>query len=220
MSTYQTILNKPCFIPIMSKNFTRNRESDPLLDSLITSKTRIKLLLKFFLNPGTRAYLRGLATEFGESTNAIRVELNRLTEAKILKSVHSGRTIQYRANKKHSFYKDMQSVVKKYVGLDKLAEELAAKLGDIQAAYVIGDYAKGIDSGLIDLVLIGRVDDDKLKEMTAKTEKLINRKIRTLVLDPKDLEKLNSRLDIEHALFIWGNGTEISAVKHVTRDGE
>ena len=202
----------------MSKNFTRNRESDPLLDSLITSKTRIKLLLKFFLNPGTRAYLRGLATEFGESTNAIRVELNRLTEAKILKSVHSGRTVQYRANKKHSFYKDMQSVVKKYVGLDKLAEELIARLGDIQAAYVIGDYAKGSDSGLIDLVLVGQVDDEKLKEMTTKTEKLINRKIRTLVLDPIDLEKLNSRLDIEHALFIWGNGTEISKAKRVTRD--
>ena len=194
----------------MSKNFTRNRESDPLLDSLITSKTRIKLLLKFFLNPGTRAYLRGLSTEFGESTNAIRVELNRLTEAKILKSVHSGRTVQYRANKKHSFLKDMQSVVKKYVGLDKLADELIARLGDIQAAYVIGDYAKGSDSGLIDLVLVGQVDDEKLKEMTAKTEKLINRKIRTLVLDPSDLEKLNSRLDIEHALFIWGNGTQKS----------
>ena len=194
----------------MSKNFTRNRESDPLLDSLITSKTRIKLLLKFFLNPGTRAYLRGLATEFGESTNAIRVELNRLTEAKILKSVHSGRTVQYRANKEHSFFKEMQSVVKKYVGLDKLAEELAAKLGNIQAAYVIGDYARGTDSGLIDLVLVGRVDDDKLKEMTTKTEELINRKIRTLVLDSADLEKLNSRLDIEHALFIWGNETEIS----------
>ena len=188
----------------MSKNFTRNRASDPLLDSLITSKTRIKLLLKFFLNPGTKAYLRGLATEFGESTNAIRVELNRLTEAKILKSVHSGRTVQYLANKEHSFFKDMQSVVKKFVGLDKVAEELAAKLGDIQAAYVIGDYAKGNDSGLIDLVLVGQVDDEKLKEVTKKTEELIDRKIRTLVLAPTDLEKLQSRLDIEHALFIWG----------------
>ena len=207
MSTYQTILNKPCFIPIMSKNFTRNRESDPLLDSLITSKTRIKLLLKFFLNPGTRAYLRGLATEFGESTNAIRIELNRLTEAKILKSVHSGRTVQYRANKEHSFFKDMQSVVKKYVGLDKLAEELAAKLGDIQAAYVIGDYARGTDSGLIDLVLIGRVDEKKLKEVTVKTENLIERKIRTLVLNEEEFVKLQDRLNINHALFIWGEDT-------------
>ena len=84
-----------------------------MLDSLITSKTRVKLLLKFFLNPGTKSYLRGLATEFGESTNAIRVELNRLTEAKLLKSVHTGRTVEYRANKDHTFFKDIQSVVKK-----------------------------------------------------------------------------------------------------------
>ncbi len=204
MSTYHTIINNSCIIPITSKKFTRNRILFTMLDTLITSKTRIKLLLKFFLNPGTRAYLRGLATEFGESTNAIRVELNRLTEAKLLKSVNSGRTVEYRANKQHSLFKDLQSVVKKFVGLDKVAEELAAKLGDIQAAYVIGDYAKGNDSGLIDLVLVGQVDDEKLKEVTKKTEELIDRKIRTLVLAPTDLEKLQSRLDIEHALFIWG----------------
>ncbi|MEE1507407.1 MAG: ArsR family transcriptional regulator [Candidatus Neomarinimicrobiota bacterium] len=157
------------------------------------------------MNPGTRAYLRGLATEFGESTNAIRVELNRLTDAKLLKSVHAGRTVQYRANKQHSLFKDLQSVVKKFVGLDKVAEELAAKLGDVQAAYVIGDYAKGNDSGLIDLLLIGQVDDEKLKEVTEKTEGLIDRKIRTLVLKQSDLERLDERLDLKHALLIWGN---------------
>ena len=205
MSTYHTIINNSCIIPITSKKFTRNRILFTMLDTLITSKTRIKLLLKFFLNPGTRAYLRGLATEFGESTNAIRVELNRLTEAKLLKSVNSGRTVEYRANKHHSLFKDLQSVVKKFVGLDKVAEELAAKLGDIQAAYVIGDYAKGIDSGLIDLVLVGQVDDEKLKEVTEKTEGLIDRKIRTLVLKQSDLERLDERLDLKHALLIWGN---------------
>ena len=207
MSTYHTIINNSCIIPITSKKFTRNRFLFTMLDTLITSKTRVKLLLKFFLNPGTKSYLRGLATEFGESTNAIRVELNRLTEAKLLKSVNSGRTVEYRANKNHSLFKDIQSVVKKFVGIDKVAEELAAKLGDIRAAYIIGDYAQGNDSGLIDLVLVGQVDDEKLKEVTKKTEELIDRKIRTLVLDPIDVEKLQSRLDIEHALFIWGNGT-------------
>ena len=178
-----------------------------MLDSLITSKTRIKLLLKFFLNPGTRAYLRGLATEFGESTNAIRVELNRLTDAKLLTSVNSGRTVEYRANKEHSLFKDIQNVVTKFVGIDTLVEHLADNLGDIHSAYVIGDYAKGNDSGLIDLALVGRVNDKRLKEMITKTEYLINRKIRTLVLDPKDMDKLNSRLDIEHSICIWEKET-------------
>lgn len=175
-----------------------------MLDSIITSKTRIKLLLKFFMNPGTRAYLRGLANEFGESTNAIRVELNRLTKAKLLKSSNEGRTVQYLANKDHSLFKDLQSVVKKYVGIDKLAEELAAKLGDIHSAYVIGDYARGIDSGLIDLVLVGKVEEEKLKEVTEKTEQLIERKIRTLVLNQDEFLKLKDRLEIKNALFIWG----------------
>ncbi len=156
------------------------------------------------MNPGTKSYLRGLASEFGESSNAIRVELNRLTDAKLLKSSTEGRTIQYMANKDHSLFKDLQSVVKKYVGIDKLAEELAAKLGDIHAAYVIGDYAKGIDSGLIDLVLVGKVEEDKLKEVTEKTEKLIERKIRTLVLNKNEFLKLKDRLEIKHSLFIWG----------------
>jgi hypothetical protein len=174
-----------------------------MLETLITSKTRVKLLLKFFLNPETRAYLRELASEFGESTNAIRVELNRLTEAKLLEKGSNGRTVMYNANTGHSLFKDIQSVVKKYIGIDTLAEELVGKLGDVQAAYVIGDYAKGIDSGLIDLILVGEVDEEKLKEMTVKTEGLINRKIRTLVLKRSDLEKLDKRLDLKHSLFIW-----------------
>ena len=66
-----------------------------MLDSLITSKTRLKLLIKFFMNPGTRAYLRELAKEFNESTNSIRVELNRLSDAKFLSSENAGRTIEY-----------------------------------------------------------------------------------------------------------------------------
>jgi hypothetical protein len=61
-----------------------------LLDSLITSKTRVKLLLKFFLNPETKAYLRGLSDEFGESSNGVRLELNRLTKAGLLTSESDG----------------------------------------------------------------------------------------------------------------------------------
>ena len=178
-----------------------------MLDSLITSKTRIKLLQKYFLNPGNRAYFRRLTADFDESTNAIPIYLNRITSAKHLKSINSGRKVECRANKEHSLFEDIQNVVKKFVGIDTLAEELADKLGEIQSAYVIGDYAKGNDSGLIDLALVGKVDDIKLKEMITKTENLIKRKIRTIILDPKEIKKLNNRLDIEHAICIWEKET-------------
>ena len=174
-----------------------------MLNTLITSKTRVNLLLKFFLNPGTKAYLRELSAEFGESTNSIRVELNRLTDAKLLKSTNLGRKVIYRANNKHSLYSDIQNVVRKFVGLDQLVEDLIKRLGSVEKAFVIGDYAKGIDSGLIDVVLVGNVDIQTLEKFVYKTGKLINRKIRPLVLNKDEFYKLRSRLDIDNSLPIW-----------------
>ena len=95
-----------------------------MLDTLITSKTRIKLLMKFFLNPGTKAYLRGLATEFGESTNSIRIELNRLTKANLLSSENSGRIIEYHANVNHALFNEIHSLVEKYMGIDQIIDKL------------------------------------------------------------------------------------------------
>ena len=175
-----------------------------MLDSLITSKTRIKLLLKFFINPETKAYLRELAKEFGESTNSVRVELNRLTKANLLISQNRGRTILYNANTEHGFFRDIQNIALKYVGIDRIAENMAKSLGEVQFAYIIGDYAKGKDSGIIDLVLIGKINQATLRQLIEKTEKLINRKIRAMTLTEKEFKKLNKPLDIEHALPIWG----------------
>ena len=175
-----------------------------MLDSLVTSKTRIKLLLKFFINPETRAYLRELAKEFGESTNSVRLELNRLTKANLLVSQNRGRTILYNANTDHTLFKDIRSIALKYVGIDRIAADMAQSLGEVQSAFIIGDYAKGVDSGIIDLVLIGEIDQEILQQLIEKTEKLINRKIRSMTLTKNEFKKLDKTLDIEHAFPIWG----------------
>jgi predicted transcriptional regulator len=95
-----------------------------MLDALITSKTRIKLLLKFFLNPESNGYLRGLSTEFGESTNSIRIELNRLEEAGLLESDSNGNKKIFHANTKHPLFPDIQSIVRKYTGIDEVIEKV------------------------------------------------------------------------------------------------
>ena len=175
-----------------------------MLDTLVTSKTRIKLLLKFFINPETRAYLRELAKEFGESTNSVRLELNRLTKANLLESQNRGRTILYNANTEHTIFKDIQRIALKYVGIDRIAENIVQSLGEVQSAYIIGDYAKGVDSGVIDLIIIGEIDQEILRQFVEKTENLINRKVRSMLLTEKEFNKLHKTLDIEHALPIWG----------------
>jgi predicted transcriptional regulator len=175
-----------------------------MLNTLITSKTRVKLLMKFFLNPGTRAYLRELASEFGESTNSVRVELNRLTETGLLSSESSGRTIQYSANVNHTLFHEIHSLVEKYMGIDQITDKLVKKLGDVDSAYLIGDYARGIDSGLIDIILVGKIDKIELNHIAERRGKDISRKIRPMVVSLKELRSLWVQLNMDHALLIWG----------------
>ncbi len=176
-----------------------------MLDTLITSKTRFNLLIKFFMNPGTRSYLRELAKEFGGSTNSIRVELNRLSKAKIITAENVGRTIEYCANREHSLFKEIHLLVLKYSGVDELIEKLIKKIGDVRTAYLIGDYAQGIDSGLIDIILIGEINIVELNRISEKLSKNLSRKIRPMVITEKECKSLWSQLKMDNSLLIWGN---------------
>ena len=84
-----------------------------MLDSLITSKTRQKLLVKFFSNPKNMGHLRGLAEEFGESTNSIRKELNNLAEAGLLIKSEDKNRVDYQANPDHAFFTNLQDLIQK-----------------------------------------------------------------------------------------------------------
>lgn len=173
-----------------------------MLDALITSKTRIRLLVKFFLNPTMKAYLRQLADEFGESTNSVRVELNRLTDAGILESEAVGNVINYKAKQSHPLFPEIRSIVSKMTGLDSIIEWVIQRLGDVENAYLIGEYARGKDSGVIDVILVGKVDKAYLTELIEKAEDLVQRKVRYLVMNQVEFDQYKLQNE-EPFLLLW-----------------
>ncbi|WP_297335538.1 winged helix-turn-helix domain-containing protein [Algoriphagus sp.] len=161
-----------------------------MLETLVTSKTRIKLLLKFFSHRNS-GYLRALAKEFDESTNSVRIELNRLTEAGLLLSEEDGKTKVYMANQSHPFFTEISNMVSKFLGLDELMEKIVKRMGAVQTAYIVGDYAMGIDSGTVQMVLIGQnLDVEYLDFIRNKTYEKIQRKVEVEILpsDPGDIQ--------------------------------
>ena len=110
---------------------------------IISSKTRINLLIRFFLNPGTRSYLRELAKEFSVSTNSVREELNQLTKTELLKTEKNGRQVYYTANQSHPLFPELKSMVGKVMGIDQVIDGIVNRLGDLERAYLIDDYAEG-----------------------------------------------------------------------------
>ena len=160
-----------------------------MLESLITSKTRIKLLLKFFLNINNQGYLRSLEQEFNESTNGIRQELNRFEQAGLLLAEADGNKKLYRANTLHPLFKDLNSIIRKFVGVEALLEKVVDRLGNVQKVYLEGRIAQGLDSDIIDLMIIGNdIDRNYLSSLVEKAEPLIGKKIRYLVFEEIDAE--------------------------------
>jgi DNA-binding transcriptional ArsR family regulator len=163
---------------------------DNLLSGLISSRTRIKLLMRFFLNPMTRSYLRELAKEFGVSTNAVREELNLLTRTDLLKAEKKGRSVFYSANEQHALFPELRSMVQKVMGIDQVIDGIVKRLGNLEKAYVVDDYAEGRDTGIIDVVLMGDIDPYHLNDLTRKKERYVKRKIRTLILNPGEFRSI------------------------------
>lgn len=173
-----------------------------MLDSLITSKTRIKLLLKFFLNSSMKAYLRGLADEFGESTNAIRLELNHLEEAGLLKAETEGNKKVYQANPRHPLFNDIHNLVLKHSGITQIIEEVVQRAGNIEKVWIKGGFAQGKDSTVIELVVMGNnIDIVYFTSLVRKVKELIGREVYyNIVSSSEEASCVNGN---EKTLLIW-----------------
>jgi hypothetical protein len=177
-----------------------------MINTLITSQTRIKLLMKFFLNSSIKAHLRGLESEFGESSNAIRIELNRFEEAGLLHSLKSGNKKVYQANERHPLFRDIHSMLLKESGIDRVIEKVIHRMGMLESIYLTGDFARGNDSPVIELILVGAdIDREYLARKVNQAETLCGRKVSYVVLDPCEAGDYLLKLKPSDLLPIWSN---------------
>ena len=169
-----------------------------LLGPLITSKTRLKLLSRFFLNQNLSGYLQGLSKELEENTNSIRVELNRLEKAGMLSSTLEGRRKYYRVNALHPLASDITSIVRKVSGIDALVERVTANLPSLEQVWVCGDLAKGLPSEYIEAILVGAdLDRSYIKKLTDKAQSLMGKTIMVKVEEETELS------GVKDGLLVW-----------------
>ena len=176
-----------------------------MLGTLITSKTRIKLLLKFFLNANNTGYLKNLEQEFEDSSNGIRVELNKFEEAGLLNSENIGNKKVFKANKNHPLFKDIHSIILKYTGVDQVIESVINRLGNVHLVYLGGSLAKGIDSSIIELLIIGNIDTKYLLQLIEKVEPLLNKKISFTILNEEEFNSTFDKIQLNKYFLVWND---------------
>lgn len=159
-------------------------------------------------------YLRGLEQEFGESSNAIRLELNRFHKAGMLHSEMEGNKKVFRANQYHPLFEDLNQLIKKYVGIDQLVDKVVAKSGNPEAVYLTGQLANGIDGAEIEIIIVGTdLNQDYLIQLAQKATSMIKKKVRWIILSPSTFQQ---QLDqFEQLLLIWHKDNSSSSLQYI-----
>jgi O-antigen/teichoic acid export membrane protein len=109
-------------------------------------------------------------------------------------------------------------MVSKVMGLDQVIDSIVSRLGDLEMAFLIDDYAEGKDTGIIDLVLVGDIDEYHLNDLSRKTERYIKRKIRSLVVTRDEFNELVPKLEGRPRVLILGSQKELGVDQILVRN--
>ncbi len=169
-----------------------------MMNEIIGSKSRVKLMTLFLLSPGERFYVRELVRKTGENINSVRRELQRLERVGLLTSEREGNMKYYEVNREAPIYEELKRIFLKTEGVGKVIEDNLAKLGDIRAAFIYGSFARGEErlGSDIDVVIVGEVEEEKLIELVSEVEGRIGRQINYVLFTPEEFESRKKKKDL------------------------
>ncbi|KUK79164.1 MAG: Transcriptional regulator, partial [Microgenomates bacterium 39_7] len=165
------------------------------LQEIIISKTRLKMLELFFLNPGEMYYVREISREINEQVNAVRRELARLLGAGLLKSEERGNRLYYYLNKRYTYHQEFLQMIVKSTGLGKKIRQHRRKLGTLEFVMFSGKYVSSITPAKdeVDMLFIGEVVLSELKELIKDEEEKIGREINYAVFSLEEFDFRKTR---------------------------
>jgi predicted nucleotidyltransferase len=147
----------------------------------IIAKSKIwqKILKLLFANEERSFYLSEIARITGTSAGNVQREMNRLQKEGVVKSEKRGNLRYFELDKKNPVFSDIENIVKKTIGIEAELAEIFRKLKGISFAFIFGSYVKeGLrNESDIDIVLIGKPDEDELNKKISLAEKSIGREI-------------------------------------------
>lgn len=133
-----------------------------MLKHLFTSTTRVKLLTIFLLNPDQEFFIRELTRELGEQINSIRRELDNLKKMGLLRSKEKNRKKFYVVNKNFLLFNELKSIIVKGISNKDEITKRIARFGQVDVLIFAGLFVNR--ESLIDLLIVGSIDKEKLEE--------------------------------------------------------
>lgn len=159
--------------------------------SIRKSKLREDLIALYFTNQDKKYYLRELERILNHSVANIRRELMALENAGLFLKENRGNQVYYYLNKSYPLFDELKSIVFKTSGAAKLLQDILMKFKGIRNAFIYGSFAKGefgVDSD-IDLMIIGKIDEEELINKLNKLETQLQREINYTIYSSEEFHQ-------------------------------
>lgn len=186
------------------------------LQDIMISKTRVKMLELFFLNPEEMYYVRQISRKTKEQVNAVRRELQRLLGTGMLKSEERGNRLYYYLNLRYPYYQELLQMIVKSTGLGRKIRRHRRKLGSLEFVMFSGKYVFNITPAKdeVDMLYIGDVVLPELTALIKEDEERLGREINYAVFSVEEFEFRKARrdpfvLDILYGSRVMVIGSEV-----------
>lgn len=168
-----------------------------MLDDLITSKSRIKLLKVFLSDPFNMFHVRGLVRETKDEINAVRRELSLLEKKGILTKEPRANRIYYSLSKNYPYHSDLLKIGAKAIGLGAEIIKNRVKLGKVKYAMFSGKFIKREKTkpDEIDLLIVGTVVLPEIALLVREEEKRLGTEINYTVMTEEEFDFRKKRRD-------------------------
>ena len=190
-----------------------------MLETLLGSKLRAKVLGWLFTHPDERYFVRQLTALVKEDSTNVSRELARLEKTGILVSNKEGKQKYYQANRQSSIFYELHGLILKTVGVaDIIKKALEPRIADIKLAFIFGSVAKRAENRFsdIDLLIVGNITFGEVVDLISNAEETLNRELNPVVYT---LSEFNKRLSENHyfisdilsgdKIFIVGDENEL-----------
>jgi predicted nucleotidyltransferase len=161
------------------------------LDMMRLAPNKAELLRLFFTNPSKAFYIHQIGRLLGTKPGVFQKTLNSLEKQGVLKSEYVANTRCFRVNRDFPLYEEFKRIIFKTIGVAGGVKDCLEKLGDITLAFIYGSFARGKENVLsdIDLVIVGRVDEDVLINRLDALEKKLARQINYKLYNPEEFAR-------------------------------
>jgi uncharacterized protein len=169
-----------------------------LLEDIIISRVRVKILSLFLTHPGMIFHVRDIVRRVDEEINAVRRELAHMEDAGMVAKEQRANRLFYNFRKDYPLYFDLLELVAKTTNLGMDIIKNRQKLGRLKFAMISGRYVRGMtkkSTNDVDLLIVGSVVLPELSQMVKAEEARREREINYTVMTEEEFEFRKRRRD-------------------------